>query len=92
MNLTVLAASQPLDPNPTGGYIAMMVLVPIALIVVAAILAFVIAQKRLKKEIATKPPINRAQIIILYEQTMGRHPSEQQIMMVMNGIRQSGGK
>ncbi|GHU30976.1 hypothetical protein FACS1894166_01580 [Bacilli bacterium] len=68
----------------------MLVLIPIALIVIAVIIAFVVAQKRLKKEIATKPPINRAQIIILYEQTMGRHPSEQQIMMVMNGIKNQG--
>jgi uncharacterized protein YneF (UPF0154 family) len=70
----------------------MLILIPIAMIVIAIIIGFVVSQKRLKKQISAKPPINRAQIIILYEQTMGRHPSEQQIMMVMNGIRQQGNK
>lgn len=71
--------------------IALCVVLPIITLVIGAIIGFVIAQKKFKKDLKENPPVTREQIKAMYQQ-MGRTPSESQINAVMEAMKKNQGR
>lgn len=68
----------------TGSWIGLLVLA----LVIGLVVGFFVARWLLKRELQKNPPINEAMIRALY-MSVGKKPSEAEIMKTMNAVKRA---